>query len=172
MASATTPVDRSAGRMYGPALGLSKSRTIVFRLLRTRYSTGCVSTIRTREAGAPSASTGSTFTTAIGLVTCADTELARPSAPTLRKSTNTVSGSVASVHDVGLFIGPFHHGDVRAFALHDSAHRDLRDDHPRRAVAFFHDGRLAACPEEIDERVATPLRLVGVRLDRCLGRRL
>src|SRR5438067_700881 len=47
----------------------------------------------TREAGAPMDSASSTATDAIGLWAFAATELARPAAPTLRKSRRTVSGS-------------------------------------------------------------------------------
>src|SRR5260221_14779882 len=67
--------------------------TTVLRSLRTRWVTGCASAIRTRDAGVPSESTGSTATEAIGLLALATTEFATPSAATLRKSRRSGSGS-------------------------------------------------------------------------------
>ena len=95
IASGVDPIDAVAGgRTYGTLLeDRSKSMTTVFRSLRTRWVTGCASAIRTRDAGAPSDSAASIATDAIGLLALAATELATPSAPTLRKSSSRVSGS-------------------------------------------------------------------------------
>src|SRR5258705_8923036 len=49
--------------------------------------------MRTRAAGAPNDSTGSTDTPAMGLLALDDTELATPSPVTLRRSMLIVSGS-------------------------------------------------------------------------------
>ena len=73
----------------------------------------------TREAGAPSDSTDSTDTPAIGLPAFAATELATPSPVTLRKSTVMVSGS-GRVGDVSHRIGRLNH-ERRTFTVHARA---------------------------------------------------
>src|SRR5829696_5544009 len=75
------------------AAALSNSITTVLRSLRTRCETGCASATRTRDAGRPSDSAASIDTPAIGLFELATTELATEPAPTLRKSSSSVSGS-------------------------------------------------------------------------------
>jgi hypothetical protein len=82
-----------AGSTYGCPVGLSKSMMTLLRSARTWCTTGCVRVMWTRAAGAPSASIGSTETPAIGPLGFDATELATPSAVTLRKSMSTVSGS-------------------------------------------------------------------------------
>src|SRR6185436_17507353 len=75
------------------ATALSNSMTTVLRSLRTRCDTGWASAMRTRDAGRPSDSAASIDTPAIGLFELATTELATEPAPTLRKSSSSVSGS-------------------------------------------------------------------------------
>src|SRR5262245_34730448 len=95
IASGVNPVDAVAGgRTYGTfPEDRSKSTTTVFRSLRTRWVTGCARATRTRDAGAPSDSAASITPDPMGLLALAPTELATPSAPTLRKSIRRVSGS-------------------------------------------------------------------------------
>jgi hypothetical protein len=85
----------TGGITYGAAFpdSLSKSTTTEFRSLRTWCATGCASTMRTRDAGTPIDSYGSTDTAAIGLFAFATTVLATSAIVTLRKSTSTVTGS-------------------------------------------------------------------------------
>ena len=70
---------------------------------------------------------------------------------------------VALVDDVGLVVRPLDHRDQRAAALHDAAHRDLGDRHARRPVAASRRRpRLAAGAEQVEERIAPAVRLIGV----------
>jgi hypothetical protein len=60
---------------------------------RTLCATAWASVIRTRDSGAPAKADDSTTTAAIGLLASGRKRLTTPTAPTLRKSTSTVSGS-------------------------------------------------------------------------------
>ena len=83
----------ATGRMNGLPVGSSRSTTMVLRSLRTWCATGCDRVILTRAVGAPSDSSGSTVTPAIGLRPLAEKAFATPSPLTFRKSTVMVSGS-------------------------------------------------------------------------------
>ena len=84
-----------AGITYGtPARGFrSNSTRTVLRSLRTTCAIGSPSEIRTRAIGTPIDSTRSTTTSVMTPGRFAARALVTPSAPTLRKSSRTVSGS-------------------------------------------------------------------------------
>ena len=92
MASGRPPA--AAGITYGAPRALrSNSTTTLLRSLRTTCAIGSPSEIRTRAIGTPIDSTRSTSTPAMRPVFFDATALVTPSAPTLRKSSSTVSGS-------------------------------------------------------------------------------
>src|SRR5256885_8394681 len=66
--------------------------------------------------------------------------------------------------DVGFVVGPRHHRDERAAALHDATHRNLGDRHSRGTLALARwRMQFRARAHEAQERVATPRRLIEDR---------